>query len=54
MSFETIPQMILAAGSVRGAADADAVHNRAGWVATSWRAYAEEIMATARGLIASE
>jgi long-chain acyl-CoA synthetase len=52
MSFETIPQMILRAGSDRGEADAYATRGDAGWVATSWRAYAEEITAAARGLIA--
>ncbi len=52
MSFETIPQMILRAGSDRGEADAYAVRGDAGWVTTSWRAYAEEITAAARGLIA--
>ncbi len=52
MSFETIPQMILRAGSDRGEADAYAERGDAGWVTTSWRAYAEEITAAARGLIA--
>ncbi|MFV9671876.1 MAG: AMP-dependent synthetase/ligase [Acidimicrobiia bacterium] len=52
MSFETIPQMILRAGSDRGEADAYAQRGEDGWVATSWRAYAEEITAAARGLIA--
>ncbi len=52
MSFETIPQMILEAGTDRGEADAYAVRGDAGWVTTSWRAYAEEITAAARGLIA--
>ncbi len=52
MSFETIPQMILRAGSDRGEADAYAERGDAGWVTTSWRAYAEEITAAARGLMA--
>ncbi|MEA3511097.1 MAG: long-chain fatty acid--CoA ligase [Actinomycetota bacterium] len=52
MSFETIPQMILRAGTERGEADAYAVRSDAGWVATSWSAYADEITAVARGLIA--
>ena len=52
MSFETIPQMILRAGVDRGEADAYAVRCDTRWVTTSWRAYAEEISAAARGLIA--
>ncbi|MEA2025000.1 MAG: long-chain fatty acid--CoA ligase [Actinomycetota bacterium] len=52
MSFETIPQKILQAGIDRGEADAYAVRHAGGWVTTSWRGYAEEIKAAARGLIA--
>ncbi|MCK5806389.1 MAG: AMP-binding protein, partial [Lentisphaeria bacterium] len=52
MSFETIPQMILRAGTDRGEADAYAVRDDSGWVTTSWRAYADEITAAARGLMA--
>ncbi|MCL1692189.1 MAG: long-chain fatty acid--CoA ligase [Actinomycetia bacterium] len=52
MSFETIPQMILRAGSDRGEANAYAERDDTGWATTSWRAYGEEITAAARGLIA--
>ncbi len=52
MSFESIPQKILRAGIERGEVDAYAVRHDGGWVTTSWRAYAEEINAAARGLIA--
>ena len=52
MSFETIPQKILNAGIDRDDADAYAVRHDSGWVTTSWRAYAEEITASARGLVA--
>ena len=51
MSFETIPQMILEAGSERGAAGAYAVRTDDGWVPTSWSSYAEEIGAVARALV---
>lgn len=52
MSFETIPHKILKAGPERGAAEAYAVRTDRAWVATSWRAYAEEVEAAARALIA--
>ncbi len=52
MSFETIPQKILKAGTDRGDADAYAVRHDDGWATTSWRAYAEEVTAAARGLVA--
>jgi long-chain acyl-CoA synthetase len=51
MSFETIPQKILEAGSERGAAGAYAVRTDDGWVSTSWSSYAEEIGAVARALV---
>jgi long-chain acyl-CoA synthetase len=52
MTFKTIPQTILRVGQERGTADAYAVRAGNQWVTTSWRAYAEEIEAAARGLIA--
>jgi long-chain acyl-CoA synthetase len=52
MSFETIPQTILRVGPDRGSADAYAVRRGDRWVTTSWKTYAEEIEAAARGLIA--
>ncbi len=52
MSFETIPHKILQAGVDRGEADAYAVRRDDRWVTTSWRAYAEEVAAAGRGLIA--
>ncbi|MCL1600991.1 MAG: AMP-binding protein [Actinomycetia bacterium] len=44
--------MILRVGPERGSADAYAVRTEDSWVTTSWQAYAEEIEAAARGLIA--
>lgn len=52
MSFESIPQRILNAGARRGSADAYAVRRDDRWVATSWRGYADQVMAAARALIA--
>ncbi|MEA3511433.1 MAG: AMP-dependent synthetase/ligase, partial [Actinomycetota bacterium] len=52
MPFETIPHQILKAGPERGVAEAYAVRTDGAWVATSWSAYAEEIEAAARALIA--
>ncbi len=52
MSFETIPEKILKAGPERGLADAYAVRHDDGWVTTSWDAYAEEVKAVARSLVA--
>lgn len=51
MSFETIPHMILKAGPERGDAAAYAVRTEDGWVATSWRGYAEDVVAAACALV---
>ena len=52
MPFEPIPQQIINAGSVRGAANAYGVRRDDQWVMTSWRDYVDQVKAAARSLIA--
>ncbi|MGB9357746.1 MAG: long-chain fatty acid--CoA ligase [Acidimicrobiia bacterium] len=52
MSFETIPEKILKTGTRRAPDDAYAVRHDDQWVPTSWSAYADQVRAAARSLIA--